>query len=142
MDDLVIALFRRMSERELARLKDAAASERPLRAIWAISLHSTDTRLISEFMALANRIEGLKLEVIHFIEEARALEVQVLADALARVPPISHMGAPGLAVTITSLALLLSRENQLGVTSGHAEVMAALSAFLDELEPLGSATGK
>ena len=34
MDDLVIALFHRMAEREMARLKAAASGERPLRAIW------------------------------------------------------------------------------------------------------------
>lgn len=135
MDDLVISLFRRMSERELTRLEEAAASAQPLRAIWDISLHSTDSRLIAEFMALANRIEGLKREVIRFIERARAVEVEVLERALERVPRMGKLGASGLAITITSLALLLSREQQLGVDAGHAEVLAALAAFLDEVEP-------
>lgn len=68
MDDLVISLFRRMAGREEARLRAAASRPRPLRALWDISLHSTDSRLIAEFMALANRIEGLKREVVRFIE--------------------------------------------------------------------------
>ena len=33
MDDLVISLFRRMAEREVIRLKAAAAQTRPLRAL-------------------------------------------------------------------------------------------------------------
>lgn len=136
MDDLVISLFRRMAERELARLKEAAAQAYPLRTLWDISLNSTDSRLIAEFMALANRIEGLKREVIHFIEASREVEVGVLTTALQRAPQISNMGPTGLTVTITSLALLLSRERQLGVSSGHQEIMGALGALLDQLEPL------
>lgn len=139
MDDLVIALFRRMAQRELARIRDAAASIRPLRAIWEISLHSTDTRLISEFMALANRIDGLKREVVWFIEAQRDLEMAVLAQALDRAPRISTMGAAGLAVTINSLALLLAHESQLGISRGHGQVLAALASLLDELEPLDQA---
>jgi AcrR family transcriptional regulator len=136
MDDLVISLFRRMAERELARLKSAAAGPHPLRAIWNISLTSTDSRLIAEFMALAHRIEGLRREVIQFIETSRKIEVEVLAGAMEAMPRPGNMGPTGLSLTITSLALLLARESQLGVTSGHAEVTAALDAFLDQLEPL------
>lgn len=136
MDDLVISLFRRMSERELMRLKAAAMQPQPLRTLWKISLHSTDSRLIAEFMALASRIDGLRREVIYFIEAAREIEVSVLTAAMNRVPQAGNMGPTGLAVTITSLALLLSRESQLGVSSGHAEIISALDAFLDQVEPL------
>ena len=104
--------------------------------MWDISLNSTDSRLIAEFMALANRIEGLKREVIRFIEASREVEVGVLTNALQRAPQISNMGPTGLTVTITSLALLLSRERQLGVSSGHQEIISALGALLDQLEPL------
>lgn len=138
MDDLVISLFRRMAEREMVRLTEAAAQPRPLRALWHISLHSTDSRLIAEFMALANRIDGLKREVTRFIEAAREIEITVLSQAMDRVPQAGNMGAASLAVTITSLALLISREDQLGVTMGHAEIKAALEAFLDQVEPLES----
>jgi len=86
-------------------------------------------------MALANRIEGLRREVLHFIEESRALEIEVLETALARAPRSVEMDASALAVTITSLALLLSRERQLGVATGHDAVSASLSTLLDELEP-------
>lgn len=138
MDDLVISLFRRMAEREVSRLKAAAAQPRPLRALWDISLHSTDSRLIAEFMALAHRIEGLKREVIQFIEVSREIETEVLKGALERIPQGRNMGPASLSVTITSLALLLSRERQLGVTMAHAEIMTALDAFLDQVEPLDS----
>lgn len=136
MDELVISLFRRMADRELARLNAAAADLRPLRALWDINLNSTDSRLIAEFMALANRIEGLKHEVVSFIIAAREIEVDVLSTAMKKAPQVSNMGPTGLSLTISSLALLLSHENQLGVTTGHAEILAALDTLLDQLEPL------
>ncbi|MBC2650463.1 TetR/AcrR family transcriptional regulator [Novosphingobium flavum] len=134
MDDLVTSLFRRMAERELARLQVAAAGERPLRSLWEIHLKSTDSRLIVEFMALANRIEGLKREVVAFIVASREIETAVLARAMDRASQVSRLGPAELSLTITSLALLLSRESQLGVDAGHARTIAVLEAFLEELE--------
>src|ERR1700743_1817780 len=55
MDDLIVETFRRLSIRELERLRAAAASERPIRELWNICIHTSDAPLISEFTALANR---------------------------------------------------------------------------------------
>ncbi|WP_298195546.1 TetR/AcrR family transcriptional regulator [Novosphingobium sp.] len=134
MDDLVTSLFRRMAERELPRLQEAARGPRPLRALWELHLTSTDSRLIVEFMALANRIEGLKREVVAFIVASREIETAVLAKAMDRASRISRLGPAELSLTITSIALLLSRESQLGIDAGHARTIAVLEAFLDELE--------
>src|SRR5688572_12242868 len=62
MDDLIVETFRRLSTRELDRLKEISKGDQPLREIWEVSSRSTDARLISEFMALANRIDDLKQE--------------------------------------------------------------------------------
>src|SRR5688572_20254593 len=51
MDDLIVAMFRRSSERDLQRLEVVSKSELPLRQIWDICYHSQDARLISEYMA-------------------------------------------------------------------------------------------
>ena len=66
MDDLIVALFRRSSERDLARLQEVSAAPKPLQELWEICFHSHDARLISEYMALANRIPDLRAEVIKF----------------------------------------------------------------------------
>ena len=81
MDDLVIAMFHRLSVRELERLRQTEASAQPLREIWDVCINTTDARLISQFMALAGRIEGLRKEVIHFIEQSRAIQIAALAAA-------------------------------------------------------------
>jgi AcrR family transcriptional regulator len=134
MDDLIVETFRRLSVRELERLRVALTSEHPLREMWDVCIHTSDARLISEFMALANRIGGLRAEVVHFIEESRAIQVKALTTAVKRksgdgIPPV------GLALLATSLALSLNREAQLGVTAGHRAIMAVIADFLAKTEP-------
>lgn len=135
MDDLVIETFRRLSERELARLAKAAGSGLPLREIWDVCVHTTDARLISEFMALAARIEGLGKEVIHFIEESRAIQVEAIREAIAGTRAGLSLPAEALAILSTSVALALTREHQLGVRSGHAEMHSVIDRVLEQLEP-------
>ena len=139
MDDLIIDLFHRLSVRELERLRTAAASDLPLRQIWDVCVNTTDTRLISQFMALAVRIEGLGKEVIHFIEESRAIQIAALAKALQQAPLDSGPGnAPdpaAVAIIATSVALTLTRERQLGTQAGHAAVLALFDRFLASIEP-------
>jgi len=133
MDDLIIAAFQRLSVREMARLRGAVAAERPLRNVWDVCVHTADARLISEFMALANRIRGLRVEVIKFIEESRALQVKALTTALKRKPRL-RVPAAGLAMLATSVALALIREAELGISAGHQEIKAAIDDLLAEIE--------
>jgi AcrR family transcriptional regulator len=135
MDDLIVETFRRSSERELARLQEAAATESPLREIWNVCIHTADARLISEFMALATRIEGLKGEVTSFIEASRAIQVAALSAALRRTPNASPLPPSCLALIATSIALSLPREEQLGVRSGHSEMTKMIDEFLSIVEP-------
>jgi AcrR family transcriptional regulator len=134
MDDLIVAMFRRSSERDLRRLEEASRSEAPLRQLWEICFHSTDARLISEYMALANRLTELRAEVIRFIEQSRAIQVRAICEAVERRPGKSRIPAAVIAMMATSIGLSLNREEQLGVRSGHAETFAVLEAFLQELE--------
>lgn len=134
MDELIIALFRRSADRDLQRLRDAAGTDHTLREIWNTAAASTDSRLIAEFMALANRIDGLRTEVIHFIEESRAIQIAEILAALRRGSVKNAIPAPGLALLATSIALSLSRESQLGITTGHGEIMTVIEQFLASLE--------
>jgi AcrR family transcriptional regulator len=140
MDDIVVEAFRRMSKREVERLEDALRADLPLHQVWSICIHTTDSRLVSEFMALANRSEGVRQEVIHFIERSRAIQVEALGRALrGRTGGIASL--PPIAVTFmaTSIALALNREAHLGVAMGHPEVERLIAEALSGLEPLTAA---
>lgn len=134
MEDLIVAMFRRSSERDLQHLKDVVVSPKPLRQLWEICFNSQDARLISEYMALANHIPDLRAEVIRFIEESRAIQVQAIAEAPQSRPSATRMSPAALALIATSLGLSLNREEQLGVQSGHAEIKAILREALTDLE--------
>lgn len=138
MDDLIVETFRRLVVRESERLRLALAAEQPLRQIWDVCIHTSDARLISEFMALANRIPALRTEVVRYIKEFRAVQSAALASALKRTSRVSGIPPAGLAVLATSLALSLTRESELGVKEGHRDILAVIKDFLSKVEPIST----
>lgn len=136
MDDLIVHTFRRLAERDLQRLRKTHSSPRPLHELWHFCLHTADARLILEFMALANRIEELRSEVVVFIEESRRIQIAALQEAMARGSSGRAFSPAAVALFASSLGLLLIREAELGVTMGHIEVAAVVGQFLALAEPM------
>jgi AcrR family transcriptional regulator len=134
MDDLIVEMFRRASIRELESLRNAAASQRPLTQIWYIGAHAKDSKWITECMALANHVPGLRKEVIAFIEESRRVQVEAITSALKKRKVQLAVPPPALAIIGTSVALSIGREAELGTTSGHAAVMEVIWRYLRELD--------
>jgi AcrR family transcriptional regulator len=134
MDDLIVESFRRLATRELEQLEGALSGNSPLREIWDVCVHTADARLVAEFMALANRIDALRAEVIIFIEESRRMQVAALTEALKNRPEAAGMPAVALAMFATSAALTVHREATIGVSTGHDEVLGVITAFIDRLE--------
>ena len=135
MDDLVLEAFKRSARRDLKRLRAGIASERPLHEVWDAAVNTTDSRIISEFMALANHHEGLRKEVIAFIEESRRIQIKALKKAMANNDEIDNTISPdAIAFIGTSVALALSRESLLGITMGHRSVQRLIKQFFDQLE--------
>ena len=136
MDDLVHESFRRLSIRELERLKQAFSSDRPLHEIWDVCIHTSDARLISEYMALANRNEGIRNEVIAFIEQSRKMQITALKKVMAKNGVTDSLPqAEVLAFLGTSVALALTREAALGVKKSHQAVKKTIDKFFETLEP-------
>jgi AcrR family transcriptional regulator len=130
MDALIVATFQRLAVREMERLRAAQASARPLRALWDIGLESSDARLVSEFMALAYRIPELQVEVAQFIEQSRSIEAAVI-DIVDGENPIA---AEGLALIASALALSVTRESRLGITTGHETALQMIEAYIAAAE--------
>jgi AcrR family transcriptional regulator len=134
MDDLIVEALRRMCQRELARLAAAAASPRPLHELWGACVETSDQRLIVELMALANRSEGVRAEVIGFIEESRRLQAEAVSRAVRARDGASPLSPMVITVLATSVALALNREASLGVVMGHGEVERLIAEVLGALE--------
>ena len=64
MDELFLAVFRRMAEAGLRRWRAALASPQPLWALWRFMTDPAATRLTMEFMGLANHRKALHAEIV------------------------------------------------------------------------------
>lgn len=135
MDELIVETFRRLKARDLQRMGDALTGQHSLREIWNICVHTTDTRIVLEFMALANRIEALREEVRDFIEVSRQMHVSALTDAMRRRGIAPDIAPAAAAIFASSAALTVHREAEIGVQTGHAEVMAVIDDYLARLDP-------
>ncbi len=137
MDELIVETFRRLAERDLGRFKEAVKANQQLHEIWNVIVDTTDTRLVSEFMALANRIEPLRIEVKRHIDESRRLQVQALTDAMAKSGETSELAPVALAYLATSATLAIHREAKIGIEMGHEEVKAVISEFIARIDGEG-----
>lgn len=130
MDELIVETFRRLSTRDLERLREAISANLTLQEIWERCVDNADTRLTAEFVALANRIDALREEVIAYTVETR----QIIADALSRLdhPDGSNPALPSVAAAFfaTSAAIALHRESALGVQLGHKEALEAIFGYI------------
>jgi AcrR family transcriptional regulator len=135
MDDLMVEALRRSSKRELERMEQALASPHALRTLWDICIHTEDARFILEFMAVANRSEAVRHEVISFIEESRRIQVAAVSRAVTARGG-SSVSPTAMTLLATSVALALNREAAIGVTAGHDEILTLVEDLLGALEPV------
>lgn len=131
-DDLLIALHRRMTERQLGQLLPLLHSEDPLRALWQFQTNWAHASLAVEFMALANHRKAIREEIAACTERARDLQATQLTAMMkpwgvdpAVCPPIC------MAALVMSVARMLVNEEVVGITRGHAEVKALVGWVLD-----------
>lgn len=136
MDELIVETFRRMAGREIERMRLTLEGTKPVRDLWDVCIHTTDARVTSEFMALAYRNEGLRAEVLRFIEESRRMQAEAVNRALARSGVPASLDPEGFALLATAAALAMKREKTLGLTLGHQSLLAMIEGLLDRIEPV------
>jgi AcrR family transcriptional regulator len=139
MDELFLAVFRRMAEQGLERLNEALRSEQPIRALWELNSDRSRTALQMEFVALANHRKVVQAEIARSGEQFRSLEVKALTrlfeqrNIVPQIPPLV------VAVLLTSLSRGLVQEGALGIAKGHAPTRAFVEACLRYFEEHGDA---
>jgi len=140
MDDLFLALFQKGAEANLKRYEQALASDKPLRALWELSSEPVGTALLSEFQALANHRKAIQAEIADYAERFRAMEVKALAGLLTDAGVSLDLAPPpAVALIILGVARILTTEDSLGITTGHAETLALIERYLEQLEPAAPA---
>jgi len=135
MDELYLAVFRRGAAVYLQRQKEALASARPLHAFWDTLTEPTDTRLLLEFMGLANHRKDIRAEIAAWSERWREMQITAL-NFIVREHGIDTTEFPpaAVALVIASIGRTLVLEQALGATEGHEEAVALVNRFLDRFE--------
>ena len=111
------------------------ASDRPLHAFWHALTEPKDTRLLLEFMGLANHRKEIKAEIAAWSERWREMQITAL-NFIVREHHIDTDEFPpaAIAVIIASIGRTLVLEQALGTAGGHEEAVALVNRFLDRFE--------
>lgn len=133
MDELLVATFKRRTTRALARLEEDVAGDRPVQALWEHLTSIVDAKLVFEFVALANRNEGIRQEVARYVAASRKIETAAIARQFKErgieAGPVTPAAA---AFVMYCVSLLLRREAATGITEGHDEVLAMMEWALEQ----------
>ena len=135
MDDLFIAVFRKLSDVALTQVSSLLASDSPLQELWAM-LENPDAVIISnEFAALANHRKKLQAELLAFREQYRSLQARIVARELERLK-VDQSEWPAEAVTLAMVILArgLAEDVAMGEASKGYEslqkiIMQSLNKF-------------
>jgi AcrR family transcriptional regulator len=135
MDELYLAVFRRGAAIYLERQREALASDRPLHAFWATLTEPKDTRLLLEFMGLANHRKEIRAEISAWSERWREQQITALSLIVGEHELDTDEFPPAaLAVVIASIGRTLILEQGLGTYGGHDEAVALVNRFLNRFE--------
>jgi AcrR family transcriptional regulator len=134
MDELLLATFKRRTERALARLEEDVAAELPIQAIWQNLSATVDGKLAFEFVALANHHDGIREEVARYMTASRRMESQAIARQLKERGVAAGPCSPTAAAFIMyCVSLVLRREAATGITEGHDDVLAFMEWALKQV---------
>lgn len=134
MDELLLATFRRRTERAIAKLEEEIAADRPIHSIWEYLMAGVNARLSFEFVALANHHEGIREEVVRFVGAARRIEAAAIARHFEERKIDNGPVTPAAAAFVMyAVSLMLRCEEANGVTEGHDDVRALVDWLLARL---------
>ncbi len=133
-DDLLVALYRHASEKDLEQLHQALESADPIMALWDYQTNTARTALGVEFLALANHRKVIKTEITGFAEHARSLQTRALSNLLGAAGITTACSPVCLSMLLTSVSRNLIMESGVGISSGHAEARAYVEQALTNLK--------
>jgi AcrR family transcriptional regulator len=142
MDDLFLAVYKRIEDEHFAQLAEALASPKPLQALWRLNLDATNTTMVLELNALATHRKPLRAEIARASERLRLLQAALLERA-TREASNQAPQVPPMVLSVLALAVsrLLAMDSVLGVTSGHEETLRWIGGVLNLIEGEEPAAG-
>jgi AcrR family transcriptional regulator len=135
LDDLFVAVFRQVAERQLERQQQSLQSPQPLHALWSFQVEKVGTALLMEFMALANHRKAIAGEIAYYTERFRQVQLEGLSGRLDEYD-LDTADVPRVAVLVllTSLSRTVVQERSIGVHTGLPETIELVERYLERLE--------
>jgi AcrR family transcriptional regulator len=135
MDELFLAVYKRIEDEHFAELTRTLASQKPLRALWQLNMDSTNTGMVLELNALSTHRKVLRAEIARASERLRLLQAAVFERAIAEAGG-GGAGLPPIVLSVLALALsrLLAMDSVIGVSGGHAETLQWIDAYIGHIE--------
>lgn len=135
LDELFIAVVRRIGEANVARLSDALNSAQPLRAWWRLASDPRGNALLVELTAAANHRPALQAEVAAFARAVRIMQLEALDPLLVEYEIDSDVFPPALvAAAVQGLAFAMVYDQVAGFETAHEQASAAMTRLVDDLE--------
>jgi AcrR family transcriptional regulator len=136
MDDLLLATFRRSTDRLLGRIETVLASDQPLHALLELMSNPERANLSMEYMALGNHNAAIRAEIVKFSEHIRQLQFETFSARLKPRPGGPNFSSPSVAVFVMHcISQILHWETAIGMSGGHPEARAYLEQLVDMFEP-------
>ena len=135
LDDLFIAVVRRLGERNVTLLADALASPDPLRAWWELASERRGNTLLVELTAAGNHRPALQAEVAGFAREVRRMQIDALDSILVDYDIDRELFPPALvAAAVQGLAFVMAHDQVAGFDTAQDEASSAMARLLDHLD--------
>jgi AcrR family transcriptional regulator len=141
MDDLLLAAYRRRSERAMAKLEQALDSDQPLHALWESLCDPSDAALAFEYLAMSNHNAAIRAETMALGERMHRLEAAKLSGRLRQTGTPEAFTPLAMIMAISSIAYNLGFESALGISTGHQDMRDLVAWCLGQIEP-GISNGK
>jgi AcrR family transcriptional regulator len=143
MDELIVAVFHRACEQDLAQHERALSDPEPLKALWRLHSNRSDTKRMMEFIAVGSHRETLRAEIALAAERFRNLQAATVARVLKdRGVDEAALPAGAMVLLMAAISRALVMETTLGVNVAHTELRALFENFLDYLEPPAGASAE
>ena len=135
MDDLLLELFRRVSDRRFEHDAKALDSSKPLWTLWELSSDASGTALNMEFIAVAIHREAIRKEIVRTAERFRSMQAEILSRAIRQHRlTAKDFPANGMAMLMAAISRNVVLEETLGISTGHAELLSVVERFIQKLE--------
>ena len=137
MDELFVALYERSEKGVLQQHLKSLMAPNPLRSLWEATLERSQTSLGHEFIALSSHRKSIRKLIVRTAEQMNTLNIACISRYIKdRGLDPEEFPPTIIAYLLSALSQSLVREEMLGVSGPHEEVMAFAYQWFDRLETM------